>query len=383
MSVLSSSHLFEHVQKFSEAIGPRPAGHPSEARARNALEQHLRGLGITQTEQLAFSTTDTWGYGNIVPPVITLLGNLLPARCRLLAAALGLAAVHQFWLAVKGQTRYSPLYRFYPQYPGGTLVARIPPQGATRRRVVLVGHTDTNKHRLTFSPGLKHTLRLSSTSLLAAMVMNAGASLLDLAWLRRLTAAYTGLGTLILLADEAGPYVEGANDNGSAMACVLGIGEQALHTPLDQTEVWLAFTGSEEVSHDGLNALLDKHGDELRDAYFIDLEMVGKGHIHYVRRHSGLLYSTHYRPDEESIRIADTVAAHHPELAVTGREVVILEEVATLRRRGFKGICLVGLDSDGLGANWHRRTDTTSNIDPAALERAARFAWAMIQYIDQ
>jgi hypothetical protein len=57
--------------------------------------------------------------------------------------------------------------------------------------------------------------------------------------------------------------------------------------------------------------------------------------------------------------------------------------VAALRRRGFKGICLVGLEADGYGANWHQRSDTTENINPDSLECAARFAWKMIEHIDQ
>lgn len=186
-----------------------------------------------------------------------------------------------------------------------------------------------------------------------------------------------------MLIDESGDYVEGANDNGSAVACVLGIGEQASLTPLKHTELWLAFTGSEEVSHDGLNILLDEYGDDIQDAFFIDFEMVGKGDIYYVQKHLGLMYFTDYRPDSESLKIAEKVSTKHPELPVTGRDVVIMEEVATLRRRGYRGICLVGLAEDGFGANWHQKTDTIKNIDPDSLEYAAKFAWKMIESIDQ
>ncbi|MHC4537932.1 MAG: M28 family peptidase [Planctomycetota bacterium] len=383
MQKLSGSHLFGHIQRFAGDIGPRPAGHAAETKARDALQAYLHRLEVTQTEQLSFSTTDTWGYGTITPLLIALVSSLLPVQNRFLKATLNLMAAHQFWLTVNGQMRSHPLYRFYPQYRGGTLLARISPKQDIRQKVVLVGHTDTNKHRLSFSPKLKHSLRLSSTSLFVAILANALATFANIPRLRQLLTAYIGLGTLIMLADEAGPYVEGANDNGSAVACVLGLGEQALLTPLEYTELWLAFTGSEEISHDGLNALLDKYGDELQDAYFIDFEMVGKGDIHYVQKHLGLMYFTDYCADAESLRIAAKVAARHPELSVTGRDVFILEEVATLHRRGFKGICLVGLEADGFGANWHRRTDTTQNINPDSLERAAKFAWTMIRHIDQ
>src|SRR5512144_1330360 len=170
MLLLSGPRLCDHIQRFVTCIGPRPAGGPAETEARQALEEYLHQQSITHTEQLAFSTTNTWGYGTIVPLLIALAGQFLPLRSRLLRAALSIAAAHQFWLTLHGQMRSQLLYRYYPQYPGGTLIARIPSKRPATRTVVLIGHTDTNKHRPTFSPRLKHQLRLSSSSLLLAVL---------------------------------------------------------------------------------------------------------------------------------------------------------------------------------------------------------------------
>jgi hypothetical protein len=60
----------------------------------------------------------------------------------------------------------------------------------------------------------------------------------------------------------------------------------------------------------------------------------------------------------------------------------MFEEVGALRGRGFKGICLVGLEADGWPANWHQETDAIGDIQPEALERAARFGLAMLQTLD-
>ena len=68
---------------------------------------------------------------------------------------------------------------------------------------------------------------------------------------------------------------------------------------------------------------------------------------------------------------------------MSGRDVVITEEVLTLRRRGYRGICLVGLDDDGWLHYWHRYDDNASNIKPEPLATAARFAWEMVQEIDK
>lgn len=49
-----------------------------------------------------------------------------------------------------------------------------------------------------------------------------------------LTLGLAGSAILLLL-DEMGGFVDGANDNASAVACTLGIGQQAVQTPLRHT----------------------------------------------------------------------------------------------------------------------------------------------------
>jgi hypothetical protein len=63
--------------------------------------------------------------------------------------------------------------------------------------------------------------------------------------------------------------------------------------------------------------------------------------------------------------------------------MLILEEVASVRRRGYHGLCIAGYDKNGYLPNWHRVTDVLENIEPPTLERAARYIWALMQEIDQ
>ncbi len=377
---LSGTALKSVIRQIASV--PRPAGHSAEAQARATLEKLLRDSGITHIESLPFATLDTWGYGTIIPTVIALIGALLPVH-PLIRGALILFAACQFWLTLRGQLNAHFLWPLYPKHPSATLLARIPARENVRKRVVLIGHVDSNKHRMNFSPTMKRWMIPSTTLLLISMLLAALAVLLNWTWLILVTLAVIAFGLVSFLMDETGAYVDGANDNGSAVACVLEVGRQAQETPLKNTEVWLAFTGEEEVTHQGLNTLLDRYGDQLRNAQFIDFEMVGSGLVHFALRQSGLVFGTAYSPDPASLALAQQTASTHPELNVTGREVLILDEVATLRRRGFNAICLVGLASDGFPANWHQRSDTLANIDPVPLESAARFAWAMAQTLDQ
>jgi len=109
--------------------------------------------------------------------------------------------------------------------------------------------------------------------------------------------------------------------------------------------------------------------------------MVGTGNLCYVTRH-GTSYLSEYYPDEETVRLAARTALKHPELGVVGKDMLIVEEVANLRRWGYQAICVAGYDEKGFLPNWHRLSDNLSHIEPDTLGRAARYTWALMQDID-
>ncbi len=388
---LSAKTLMTHVRALADDIGPRPAGHPAEAQARAYIRRALAEVGISEVETLPFAVPDTWGYALLAPALAALGGNLLGATGRLgrLGGALtSLLGAYALWRAEGGHRQ--PFFFLYPTRESATLIGRIPPSDEPRRKLVLIGHTDSNKHRLMFAPITKRFLLGITTSATALAILNGLAQLavavgLGKAANRITRASRWGLiaSALLALVDEGGGFIDGANDNASAVACLLGLGAHLKQRPLKHTEIWLAFTGAEEVGCLGMHALLDRYGSELTDAWFLDLEMVGAGEIAYVTRHSGLSFFNTYDPDAESLAWAERTAQNHPELGVSGRAMVISEEVGSLRGRGYRGLCLVGVGDGGWLANWHQYRDNTDNIEPASLERAARFAWAMVQTLDE
>lgn len=380
MDYLSAAHLMRHVRALAETIGPRPPGSRAEMQARQYVRHALADAGITEDiEEQSFTTPDTLGYAALIPLSLSILGNLLPFR-----KLGGLVTLFNTWAAFQlFSGRRQPYTFLTPSSPSANLIVRIPPKGKVQRKVVLIGHLDTNKHRTISSPAVKRGLVPLATSALVIAVLNGIAQLFGFKRLRTLTtlSMIGSLGALLL--DESGDFVAGANDNASAVACLLGIGGQLQQNPLENTEVWLAFTGSEETVCLGMQELLDTYREELADAYFVDLEMVGAGDIAYVTHHSSMTYLSAYQPDPESLAWAQATAAANPDLNVTGTPMTILEEVATLRSRGFRGLCIVGVGEDGWLVNWHQYADNASNIEPQNLEKAARFTWAMLQNLDE
>lgn len=388
---LHAAHLLNHVRALAEHIGPRPAGHAAEAMAQEYVREALNALGFPEVEEMPFASWDTWGYATITPNVVVLLGNALGKSAgigRFLGGLLSL--ISGYHVLRSSSCGKQPLAFLYPnKKQARNLLVRIPPKGERRHRVVLLGHTDTNKHRRTFAPTMKRAIVPLNTLNVALPLLNGVAQVAQALGggkgaelLRKISAGGMVVTLGLLLADELEGYVEGANDNATAVAALLGLAGHLKEHPLRHTEVWLAFTSAEEVGCLGAHTLLDEYGHILNNAYFIDFEMVGCKEVAFVTEHSSFSTLTAYRPDPESLRLAEKTARNHPELAVNGRAMVIGEEVGALRGRDYRGICLVGVGEDGWLANWHQYSDNFANVQPEGIERAARFALAMMQELD-
>lgn len=182
--------------------------------------------------------------------------------------------------------------------------------------------------------------------------------------------------------DETQPYVEGANDNASAVAVALELAAALKEDSLEHTEVNLLFTGSEETACVGIEKYLQQYAPSQDHSYWIDLEMVGTGSLCYVTRH-GLSKFSEYRPAPQMTAIAAQVARQRPEFRVKGKPMTIIEEVAPLIRRGYEAICIAGYDELGMLPNWHRTSDTLDKIEPETLARAHGYTLALVREIDQ
>jgi hypothetical protein len=199
-------------------------------------------------------------------------------------------------------------------------------------------------------------------------------------WAGLLPACYV-VGTVITLwKDDRVPYSPGAHDNAASVAVALEVGTRFAERPLDRTEVWLAFTGAEETDHAGLYELLRRHDPELREADFLGMEGLGSGELVYLTRQG---VCAHYAPEAGLLSLAVDVATQRPELGVKPAHMVGEDEVGTLRRFGYRAICIAGRDpASGTLPQWHRPDDTADTVSGEFMERAADFAVALLQALD-
>ena len=384
---LAAEQLMQHMRVLCAEIGARPPTSRQERLAAEYARKTLEDLGIEDVNDQFFVSQDTYGWTTIPLLAVGAIAPLLGGR---LGKLIGGAAL--LWTA-KGlrDAMLARLPFFQPmvaQAASQNVIAKIAPSGEVKRRIYLIGHLDSNKQRFLMPQPARELTKPFNTLGIALAFITGALMILDGLSGRKGARGVQGwmglLATTSLLGafyDEAQPHVEGANDNATAVSTLLGIAAALKNQPLENTEVHLLFTGCEEVGCAGMEAYLERNQPPKDNSYFIDLEMVGTGRLGYATRH-GISHFSEYRPGPHITALAAQVAHDNPALRVNGQDMLIVEETANLRSRGYESLCIVGYDDQGFLPNWHRATDTLDNIEPDTLERAARYTWALMQAID-
>jgi hypothetical protein len=382
--------MLSHLHVLAGEIGPRGTGTAGERAAADFVAERLSELGLP-VERQAFHAVASQNAFPLAVDALAILAVLVyplggPVG-RWVAALLGPSTAPLLWQTIRTST--SPLRRFLLLVISGNVLTRIQPKRELRQRVVVLAHLDTNRCRLAWqSSAVRYVEPLTYLTLVMlaslGVVYLAGALLSAVEWLwwvSLLPAGYV-MGTVITLwRDDRTPFSHGANDNAAGVSVALEVGAYLAAGPLRNTEVWLVFTGAEETDHGGLYALLRQYGSVLRQADFVGLEGPGSGEIVYLTRQG---VCAHYGPDPELMASAARVAVHSQEAGVRAAQMTMEDEVGTLRRRGYRAICIAGRDAaTGTLPHWHRADDVVDTISAESLTRAAEFLMDLLAELDR
>jgi hypothetical protein len=383
------NRMLTDVQVLAGGIGPRGTGTAGEQAAAEFVAGRLAALGLPLERQTFRAVASQ----NAFPLAIDLLAllafalySLGGAAGRWAGALLALATAPLLWQTIR--TSNSPLRPLLPQVTSRNVVTRVEPRRAARQHAVLLAHLDTNRCRIAWQSSavrLVEPLTFLTLAMLAllGLLCLAGALLGGPSWVGWACLLPVGyvVGTLITLwQDDRAPYTAGAHDNAASVAVALEVGRRLAAEPLERTQVWLAFTGAEETDHAGLYALLRDHGPALRQAAFFGLEGLGSGELVYLTRQG---VCAHYTPEATLHALAAEVAGRRPELGARPAQMVMEDEVGTLRRRGYRALCLAGRDAtSGTLPRWHRPDDTAETVSGEFLARATELVLALLTALD-
>ena len=384
------SEMFSHVRYLAGEIGPRGTGTQGEAAAAEYVKEILTSLGC-QTERQEFRAVGSQNAFPIAINLVALLAVMIyplgGAFTRWIAAGLAISTP----VMLRQVIRYSNsiLRPVLPQVDSRNVITRIEPSSKIRHRVVILAHLDTNRCRIMWQSSMVRHIEpltwltfgmlgcLGLIYLIGAVLGGPGWTW----WASLLPAAYA-LGSIITLwMDERTPFSPGANDNAASVAAALEIADRLSKQPRKSIEVWLAFTGAEESDHTGLYALLREYDTPLKQAVFIDLEGVGGEEIVYLTQ-EGVCF--HYQPDPELLALVEHAAARRSDLNIRGAHITIEDEVGTLRRLGYRAICIAGRDpTTGTLPHWHRPDDTIDTVSIEAMQKAVEFVMALLDELEE
>ncbi len=385
----------EHASRLAN-LYPRGSATAGEARAAAYVQQVLGDLGIQEVQKQAFQ-----GLRSIWLFLSLAFGAALAGHAAfwLLRRSLGglsadLVSLMLFgWAALllwrKFTFRSTPLAQSIPHGPSQNIVARLPAAGEARRKLVLVAHLDCHRAVWTFASDL--LLRLYGVvsplsiygvflaPLLYWLSLLPGLGLL--AWPGLVLAVPQFLGWFTGMTADLGPYSPGANDNASAVGALLAQAERLRRQPLQHTETWLVFSGCEESGCDGMRFFLERYAAELKDALFIDLELVGIGQrLAYLGSEGVVRRLSIPRVVENLLQAASGI---HPlvRLEFTGGAFT---EMGAIWERGLAGACLMMLPQESsLPPEWHRLTDLPERLHESAFEALGGYLDSLLQRFDR
>ena len=386
----SVSYMVEEITHICRKIGRRSPGSAGEQAAAEYFAGVLEkkcGCADVKTESFEVHPDSFYGYFYFSAFCDILCGVLFFSE-PLLSILFGLLGVllfiYHFVLYRK------PLDPLFPKKQGTNVTAVRPCSGEVKQRIFLNGHTDAAwefpiNYRfggIAFEiPGIAATIGvfcymiLSFLSLCGVDVYTAGLRcLVFIPFFLLLTITYNPL-----------RVVDGANDN--LTGCLMGVTllkemeEQGIR--LENTEIGVILTGSEEAGLRGAKAWCEAHKEDYRDVPTCVIS-----------------YDSIYNPDWLMVNRRDLnntvdsdedlcdyflLAAEDAGVPCRDGKVPLFggaTDSAAFTQGGFRSIGITGL-SHRLERFYHTRLDTPENLSPGALENCYRATAEFIRSADR
>lgn len=383
----SAQEAFEHARFLVQEIGPRGSATPLEQKAAEYFAERLQNLGLQVNIQPFNSPTSAWlPIGLCI--LLSLFSLLLSiADTPFQYAGLILSALAVYWILREVNLDDTLLNRFLSRGKSQNVWAKIPARGSPKNKVVLLAHLDSHRTPLLmqsrfFSFIFSIFSLLGYTSvisvpiyILARIVWNIETHLPILIVL----AVVLGILAFFVLQADFTPYSPGANDNAAAVGLALACARDYLIQPLENTEIWVLGTGCEEVGCYGIRRFLDQHQTELKEAHFLDFELIGRGLPSVVIK-EGLLFKQ--KCNTKLLSIAES-ACHELGFPIKRQISPVYGETYILCKRRFSGITLNAMPEGKTDVYWHTPKDTLDKLDLPTLELMHRWTRSILEKIDK
>jgi len=381
------------METVLEEIGPRESCGEAEGRLGEMLRQRWGQLGhAVQDESFLCHPRAFLGF---IPITVGLY--LGAAACYWAAPGLAVVlAAGALALVVFELLRQRELVDpLFPEAEGRNAVARIPPSGECRRRVIVAAHQDS-----AYEFNLWYFLKNASLPVMliafTAPVVPLLGGLAQLLGGTAETGLLYGLGVLSLalypivglnLFFHTYSVVPGAMDDLAGIAVLDGVARVLAELSgggkpaLAHTEVVLLATSAEEAGLRGARRFAEAHGRELRSlpCYVLNVDGVyDEQFLTVVERELAL----GVRHDPRLVALAERVAGRRGWKLRRGLVPFGGTDAAVFTRAGVSSVSLGCQDISRLVPNYHTRLDTLERVRPDSLTVMLQVVLDMIEEID-
>jgi hypothetical protein len=375
-----------------EAIGhlasfERPSASDGERRAADWIAARLRREGVAATvEEERAHGTYWWPLGLLTAGA----GVAALTRSRPLAAVAGAASAVLIADDISGGGQWFRR-RALPLRPTWNVVGEGGDPHAART-VVLVAHHDAAHWSLLFAPQVPEWIgehfpdaveRSKETPPIMFPVV--GGPLLVLLgaltgsrWVRR-AGAVLSLGSAATMAEIGSrSTVDGANDNLTGVATLLGVARRLRETPVDGLRVLFVSTGSEESFMEGMQAFARRHFDELPTdhTHVICIDTVGSPKLMQLEG-EGMLRMRDY-PESFKALLAQVAQDEDIHVARGTRFRNATDGLIALKR-GYPTVMLGSYNRYKVPSNYHWPSDTAENVEYATVVQAIRLCEGVVR----
>lgn len=378
----------------------RLAGTDAERRAANRLAERLRDAGRAAEVEPTY-VHPKYGLVHAAHCALGFAGSLVAIAVPALGFGLVLLAATSMYLDL-GYRLYLVRSLFFRRASQNVVSAGRRPEAPCR--VILTAHYDAARTGAVFAEKrMRRAARLQQRTGLALgpfrVLFWSLAALLPLLGARMAELDSTGISllqlppTLVLLVGvfalveiELSPVVPGANDNASGVAAALSLADELDSEPPEHLDVWVLLTGAEECLQEGMRAFLRAHRTALdrERTVFINLDTLGHGEVRYETSAGWVVgYDMDRRLIELCAAIAEAAEGGGDGPAARPLRHGLADDSMPPRLRGYRSLGITCLGADGYVPGYHLPGDTPDRIDPAALDRAHRFALALLRQLDR
>jgi len=389
----AAQEALEHIHHLADGIGPRPVGSEADAEAARYVHDRLMEAGVPELRRQEFVAPRTLWMPYAIASAAAIFGLVLwvLAGGTAFGAYLGaLGCGFALWeIYAELNFGWSPLAALVPRARSHNVFCSFAPTEGEGRNAIVFAHMDTQRTPV-FSrsrTGLRLWLVLFYVSfaiLLLTLVALVAAWFTEQSlpvWLVYPALSLAAITLILMVHADLTPFTRGANDNASAVGVALALARHYVANPLRNTRLWIVFTSGEEAGCHGASAFLQEHGENLMQAYVLALEGLGCENPTYSLS-EGMLRT--YRSNSEWLRLAGAVAREQPALGL--RPVKLrggYTEAGLAVKRGYRSLCLLGLDRSGSLPYRHSPEDTAARIRPQALAASYSAALALLQRLDE